>query len=106
MLEAAAARNLRTAERFLIEPPLTGKFGAGSVAVCDISSKGARFRHGHPVEMGQKAVLKLTVEGKANPVQLEAVVVWTQTESAAAGKFVSGVRTYASPEQFNGMLKQ
>ena len=105
MLEAAAARNLRTAERFLIEPPLTGKFGAGSVAVCDISSKGARFRHGHPVEMGQKAVLKLTVEGKATPVQLEAVVVWTQTESAASSKFVSGVRTYASPELFNGVLK-
>ena len=105
MLEAASARSLRTAERFLIEPPLTGKFGAGSVAVCDISLKGARFRHGHPVEMGQKAILRLTVEGKASPVQLEAVVVWTQTESASAGKFVSGVRTYASPELFDGMLK-
>jgi hypothetical protein len=106
MLEAASARSLRTAERFLIEPPLSGNFGSAVVAVCDISAKGARFRHGHPVEMGQKSVLKLTVEGKATPVTLEAVVVWTQTESAASGKFVSGVRTYASPELMAGMLKQ
>jgi len=103
MLEAAA-RNLRTAERFLIEPPLSAQFGASSVAICDISSKGARFRHGQPVEMGQKALLRLAVDGRPAPVSLEAVVVWTQTESAAAGKFVSGVRTYASAELIDGML--
>lgn len=104
MLEAAA-RNLRTAERFLIEPPLSAQFGASVVSVCDISSKGARFRHGHPVEMGQKSVLRLAVDGRPGSVSLEAVVVWTQTESAAAGKFVSGVRTYASPELVEGMLR-
>src|SRR5579859_2700649 len=105
MLEGAAARNLRTAERFLIEPPLAAQFGASVVSVCDISSKGARFRHGHPVEMGQKAVLRVAVDGRPAPVSLEAVVVWTQTESAAAGKFVSGVRTYAAPELIEGMLR-
>lgn len=104
MLEAAA-RNLRTAERFLIEPPLSGQFGSAAVAVCDISSKGARFRHGHPVEMGQKSTLRLAVEGKAAPVILEAVVVWTQTESADAAKFVSGVRTYASEELMDSTLR-
>lgn len=105
MLEAAA-RNLRTAERFLIEPPLAGQFGPAVVAVCDISSKGARFRHGQPVELGQKAVLRLAVEGKITPVTIEAVVVWTQTESAASGKFVSGVRTYASTEVMDTTLRQ
>lgn len=106
MLEAAA-RNLRTAERYLIEPPLAAQFGASAVAVCDISSKGARFRHGQPVEMGQKSVLKLAVDGRPAPVSLEAVVVWTQSEDVAApaNKFVSGVRTYASQELIDGMLR-
>ena len=103
MLEAAA-RNLRTAERFLIDPPLSGHFGASVVSVCDISSKGARFRHGHPVEMGQKSLLKVALDGKPTPVSLEAVVVWTQNESGSSARFVSGVRTYGSAEVVDGML--
>jgi hypothetical protein len=105
MLEAAA-RNLRTAERFLLEPSLSGHFGSAVIAVCDISAKGARFRHGHPIEMGQKSMLKLAVDGRPIPVAMEAVVVWTKVESVTAGRFVSGVRTYPSPELFAGMLKQ
>ena len=49
MIETAA-RNLRTSERFLLEPPISAQFGASPVAVCDISAKGARFRHGQPLE--------------------------------------------------------
>jgi hypothetical protein len=105
MLEAAA-RNLRTAERFLLEPSLSGHFGSAVIAVCDISAKGARFRHGHPIEMGQKSMLKLAVGGRPTPVSMEAVVVWTKVESVTSGRFVSGVRTYPSPGLFDGMLKQ
>ena len=42
----ASARNLRTAERFLLEPELSGHFGLSVVAVCDISAKGARIKPG------------------------------------------------------------
>ncbi len=100
----AAARNLRTSERFLLEPPISAQFGASPVAVCDISAKGARFRHGHPLEMGQKSVLRLAIEGRSAPLTLEAVVVWTQLDAAIKGKFVSGVRTYAPAELVDGML--
>jgi hypothetical protein len=100
----AAARSLRTAERFLLEPPIAGQFAASSVAVCDISARGARFRHGHPLEMGQKSVLRLNIEGRPTPLTLEAVVVWTQQETSKQGKFVSGVRTYGEAELVNGML--
>jgi hypothetical protein len=103
-MHEAAARNLRTAERFLLEPPLTAQFGGSPVAVCDISAKGARFRHGQPLEMGQKSVLRLSIEGRPTPLTLEAVVVWTQLDAVIKGKFVSGVRTYASPELVDGML--
>lgn len=104
MLEAAA-RNLRTAERFLIEPPLSGHFGSSVVSVCDISAKGARFRHGNPLEMGQKSVLKLAVDGRPAPVSIEAVVIWSKVESVTSGRFVSGVRTYVAAELFDVMMK-
>lgn len=99
-----AARTLRTAERFLLDPPITGQFGSSTVSVCDISAKGARFRHGHPVEMGQKAVLRMRIDGRPSPLTLEAVVVWTQSDSTQRAKFVSGVRTYADAELVSGML--
>ncbi|HEY2830743.1 MAG TPA: PilZ domain-containing protein [Thermoanaerobaculia bacterium] len=101
-----AARNLRTAERFLLAPPLAATFGNASVAICDISAKGARFRHDSPLEMGSKSVLKFPVDGRPSPVNLEAVVVWSQAESSAAGKFVSGVRTYGQPEMVDSLLTQ
>ncbi len=101
----AAARNLRTTERFLIDPPLSGHFGAAVVSVCDVSLKGARFQHGHPLEMGNKSVLRLAIDGRPAPVSLEAVVVWTQADAANPGRFVSGVRTYAPIEVVSGMLK-
>src|SRR4051794_23620230 len=94
----AAARNLRTAERFLLAPPLAAQFGASSVSVCDISAKGARFRHDAPLEMGNKSVLKVPFEGRMAPFSLEAVVIWTQADNAVPGRWVSGVRTYAAPE--------
>ena len=100
----AAARNLRISERFLLEPPISAQFGASPVAICDISAKGARFRHGLPLEMGQKSVLRLAIEGRLSPLALEAVVVWTQLDAAVKGKFVSGVRTYAPAELVDGML--
>ena len=81
MIEAVA-RNLRTSERFLLEPPISAQFGASPVAVCDISAKGARFRHGQPLEMGQKSVLRLAIDGRPAPLTLEAVVVWTQLDAA------------------------
>src|SRR5437763_1353328 len=99
-----AARNLRTAERFLLEPPLSAHFGSSAVAVCDISAKGARFRHGQPLEMGLKSVLKMSIDGRPSPLTLEAVVVWTQSDAVLKGRYVSGVRTYASADLVDGML--
>ena len=93
-----AARNLRTAERFLLAPPLAAAFGEARVAVCDISASGARFRHDGPLETGAKSVLKLAFDAAATPVRLEAVVVWTQPDPQFNGKFLSGVRTYGPVE--------
>jgi hypothetical protein len=99
------ARNLRTAERFLLAPPMTAHFGGAAVSICDISAKGARFLHEKPLEMGAKSILKVPLDGRPSPVALEAVVVWTQGDGKP-GRYVSGVRTYASQEVVDGLLLQ
>jgi hypothetical protein len=106
-MHESAARNLRTAERFLLAPPLNATFGSAAVAVCDISEKGARFRHDKPLETGTKAVLKLAIDAvKAAPLTLEAVIVWTQLDGTVPGRFVSGVRTYGPPESIQSLIAQ
>lgn len=100
------ARNLRTAERFLLAPPLPAHFGPAAVSICDISAKGARFRHERPLEMGSKSILKVPLEGRPSPVSLEAVVVWTQGDGSAANRYVSGVRTYGSADAIDALLVQ
>lgn len=97
-----SSRNLRTAERFLLAPPLAATFGAAPVAVCDISARGARFRHDRALEAGAKSVLQIA--SGAAPVSLEATVVWTQPDPAFVGKFLSGVRTYGSSEAMQSLL--
>jgi PilZ domain len=99
-----AARNLRSAERYLLAPPLAARFGAAEVAVCDISVKGARFRHARPLETGSKALLRMSVDGRPAPVSLEATIVWTQADSQQAERFVSGVRTYGDAELMGSIL--
>jgi hypothetical protein len=99
----AAARSLRTAERFLIAPALNGRFASSPVLVSDISVKGARFRHANPVEMGQKSLLQVAIEGLP-PTNFEAVVVWTKADPIVAGRFMTGVRTYVEPNVIDGVL--
>src|SRR5581483_9532511 len=101
----SAARNLRTTERFLIAPPLSAQFGSAVVFLSDISVKGARFTHAHPLEMGSKAMLRIVIDGRPAPVQLEAVIVWTLSDPALSGRFMSGVRTYAAAEMITALLR-
>jgi hypothetical protein len=105
-MQEAAARNLRTAERFLLAPPLAAEFGAAAVSICDISAKGARLKHGSPLETGRKSILRLAVEGRPASVAFEAIVVWTQADSGAAGRYVSGIRTYGPDELMSGLITQ
>jgi len=103
-MHEAAARNLRTAERFLLVPPITATFGASPIAVCDISEKGARFRHDRPLEAGTKSLLKIAFDSVS--LALEAAIVWTHNDTATPGRFVSGVRTYGPPEQIQSLIAQ
>ncbi len=105
-MQEASARNLRTAERFLLAPPISAVFGAADVAVCDISARGARFRHAHALETGSKGILRMPIEGRPAPVSLEAVIVWTASDRTQPGKFESGVRTYVTPELMTSVLQQ
>lgn len=105
-MEAAAARNLRTAERFLLAPPLAANFAAMPVSIRDISATGARLQHDKPLETGTKATLQVPFEGRIRPLTLEAMVVWMHSDSAGRGAYVSGVRTYGAADQINAFLEQ
>jgi hypothetical protein len=102
----AAAKNLRTAERFLLAPPLPAEFSSAAVAICDISARGARFKHQKPLETGRKGVLKVSMEGRPKPVSVEAVVVWSHSDSGSPGQYLSGVRTYGSQDAMDSLLAQ
>lgn len=106
MLDSTTTRSLRTAERFLLAPPIAGTFGAAPVSVCDISAKGARFKHQQPVEHGSKATLQMVVEGLPKPVLLEAAIVWTEPDAVLPGRFVSGARTYGPPDVVQSLIAQ
>ena len=99
-----AARSLRTAERFLLSPPLPAVFGGVTVAICDVSSQGARFRHEQPVEAGLKSILQITAAGHSRPVAAEAVVIWSQPDPSWKGRYISGVRTWAPVDQMTALL--
>ena len=99
-----AARNLRTAERFLLTPPLAATFDTASVAICDISAKGARFRHAQSIDTGLKSMLKIAIEGRTQPFSLEATIVWSHADPTWPGKYMSGVRTYGSPELMQTLI--
>ncbi|MBV9497573.1 MAG: PilZ domain-containing protein [Acidobacteria bacterium] len=95
----AAPRTLRTVERYLLAPPLPAHFGAAPVSLCDISTKGARFKHAQPLEAGMKSLLRVPVEGR--PVSVEALVIWTQADDDG---YTSGVRTYGAAEVIEPLL--
>lgn len=101
-----AARSLRTAERYLIAPPLTATFGAAPVSVCDISEKGARFRHTRKLETGSKSVLNLIMDDRPVPVALEAIIIWSQPDTSDSKLFLSGARTYAPSEVVKSVIRQ
>jgi PilZ domain len=103
--QEATPRDLRTAERFLLSPPIAATFGTVEVSVNDLSVRGARFQHKKPLESGTKSPLKLKVDGRPAPVALEAVIIWTQAEGSSS-KFVSGVRTYGRQELVDGLLTE
>ncbi len=101
-----AARTLRTAERYLIAPPLGAVFGSSAVSICDISLQGARFRHETRLETGTKAVLRVTVPGTPRPIALEAMVIWSQPDGSADGAYLSGTRIYGPTDVINSLLAQ
>lgn len=98
------ARSLRSAERFLLTPPLAAVFGAAQVAICDISAKGARFRHDAPLETGAKSILRIAAAQGLPRLDLETIVVWTQADPGADGRYVSGGRTYGPAAAVEALL--
>lgn len=96
----------RRSERHLLAPPLAATFHGEPVAVCDISAEGVRFRHDVPLQTGTKSVLLIAAEGKATPIALETLIVWTQPDAQMPGSLVSGGRTYGDAASVRMLIEQ
>jgi hypothetical protein len=49
-------------------------------------------------------MLRIAVEGRTQPVALEATVVWSHADPTWPGKYMSGVRTYGAPELMQSLI--
>ena len=85
-------------------PPLASSFGDVDVSVCDLSIRGARFRHEKPIESGTKALLKIGAGANAKPISIEAAVIWSQPDPSWRGRYMTGVRTWAQEDQIGTLL--
>lgn len=85
-------------------PPLASSFGDVAVSVCDLSVKGARFRHEKPIEAGVKAVLRMGAVGSITPLAIEASVIWSQPDPSWRGRYMTGVRTWVAEDEVARLL--
>jgi hypothetical protein len=102
----AVARNLRTAERFLLQPAVPAVFGDSPIQICDLSLGGARFRHDASIATGTKNLLRVAVGDRSRPLMVESVVVWSQPDSSTPGRYVSGLRALSGTDVMAGLLEQ
>ncbi len=83
-------------------------YGSTAVTIGDISSSGARLRHGHEIAAGAKSMLRFKLSGAVAPVSLEGEVVWTQASHSPdlRERHVSGVRLHANAETIDRVFRR
>jgi hypothetical protein len=97
--KAAPGASAERPERFILIPPLEAVFGALRASIGDISTGGARIRHGDPIDAGRKAKLRFRLDGSSSSIALESELVWTQSSLSADlhERHVSGLRFLSDP---------
>ncbi len=99
----------RTAERFVIEPPIAGHFGSVSLTVLNISATGLQCEHSDPVKIGTRARLVVVVPPDP-PAAVRGRVVWSRLSKTpnAQGKYLyrSGINIDEELEIMQKVLRQ
>lgn len=89
-------RELRSSQRWTIDPPIRGVFGATVMSVQNLGSTGFQASHAEPVHLGAEGRIVLEIPGMASRVALRGRVVWSRLSKTpdAEGKLLyrTGVR--------------
>jgi len=101
-----AARSLRSADRFVLTPPLEAIHGTTRVVLADLSLKGARFNHDDVLPGSRKATLQFQIPSRPLPVMAESEILWTQPSSQGPGRYFSGARILGAPELIETVLHE
>ncbi len=90
------AEELRSFQRFVIDPPLRGSFAAADLTIDNLGERGVRVEHAAPLQLGSTSRLSIIMPATQEVVRIEARVVWSRLSGKpdANGKFLyrSGLR--------------
>ena len=99
-------KELRAAERFLLNEPLVGSFGISPIFVVDIGELGARIEHAQPLRLATTS--RLWFKRGDAAVSTQAIVMWSHLSKTPndEGKYLyqSGLRLEDVPEDFASVL--
>lgn len=87
---------LRTGDRFDVNPPLQGTFGAATISIHNVGVRGVQIEHPDPLRLGMEARLQVLVPERPEKVELRGRVVWSRLSKRpdAHGKYLyrTGIR--------------
>lgn len=88
--------NLRTGDRFDLDPPLDGVFGAATVRVYNVGVRGAQVEHAEPLRLGAESRLQIYATQHAEKLEMRGRVVWSRLSRQPDGQgrylYRSGIR--------------
>ena len=99
---------LRSAKRFVIDPPLRGSFANTDVTIDNLGERGVRAEHAGALKLGSTSRLSIIMPTTHEVVRIEARVAWSRLSKKpdANGKFLyrSGLRVDGDPEVMKAIL--
>lgn len=100
-------KELRSGERFVLNEPLTGTFGAAEITVLNVAEQGAQVTHAHPLRIASRS--RLWFKRGDAVASVHALVVWSRLSKTpdAAGKYLymSGLRIEDDANAFASTLQ-
>lgn len=99
-------KDLRTAERFMVDAPIEGYFGRADVAIHDLAESGVQVVHAEPLRLATRARLGFRLGATA--VTVPAIVIWSRLSQTPDPKgkllYRSGLRLEANLDSVAGAI--
>jgi len=99
---------LRSSDRFIVQPMLESVFAGMPVKLRDISARGARIEHDEPIAGDQAGSLVFALPGVSVTVDVNGRVVWSSVKSldGTSSRYHSGVFIRDKPEMMRLAIGQ